>query len=145
MKPVRSADFPVDGRSVAAARAFVANVSTGHPRGDDAVLLVSEVATNAIVYGSANGSRQFRVIVRRSPARIYTAVVDGGGGGVPTVRRHGAEAEHGRGLEIVDRVASVWGVVPVAGGHRVWFELLSRAAWRYAGPPVGGPVPVPGQ
>lgn len=130
MNPVRSAEFPVDGRSVAAARTFVADASAGHPRRDDAVLLVSEVATNAILYGSANGADAFRVIVRPSPARIYAAVVDAGGKGAPTMRRHAADAENGRGLEIVDLVASTWGVVPVGTGHRVWFELLTRSSWR---------------
>ena len=131
MNPVRSADFPVDGRSVAAARAFVADASSGHPRRDDAVLLMSEVATNAIMYGSTRGAEAFRVIVRPSPSRIYAAVVDGGGDdGAPTMRRHAADAEHGRGLEIVDLIASNWGVVPVGDGHRVWFELLTRAAGR---------------
>lgn len=130
MNPVRSADFLVDGRSVADARSFVADASGGHPRRDDAVLLVSEVATNAVLYGSANGVERFRVVVRSSPARIYAAVVDGGGEGAPSLKRHAADAEHGRGLEIVDLVASTWGVVPIGTGHRVWFELLARSAWR---------------
>lgn len=130
MTPVRSVDFPVDGRSVAAARAFIADASCGHPRCDDAVLLMSEVATNAIMYGSARDADAFRVIVRPSPARIYAAVVDAGSGGAPTMRRHDTDAEHGRGLEIVDLIASSWGVVPVGAGHRVWFELLTRAAGR---------------
>lgn len=133
MNPVRSADFPVDGRSVADARTFVARASGGHPRRDDAVLLVSEVATNAILYGSANGVELFRVIVRPSPARIYAAVVDGGGEGAPLMKRHAADAEHGRGLEIVDLIASTWGVVPIGTGHRVWFELLTRSTWRANG------------
>ena len=33
------------------------------------------------------------------------------------------DSEHGRGLRIVDSVASVWGVEPRQVGKAVWFEL----------------------
>jgi len=128
MSTVRTADFPADDTSVGAARAFVRELVHGHPRSEDAVLLMSEVTTNAVLHGSTRGPGTFRVIVRNSPAKLYAAVLDRGGGhhDRPALCTHGPDAEHGRGLEIVNLVASAWGVIPVDGGHRVWFELLAR-------------------
>ena len=90
---------------------------------DDVKLLVSELVTNAIHHPLDTGGIELEVAVARSNVRI--AVSDPGSGfekpagiGPPP-----ADATGGRGLLIVDRVASRWGVTPGRRTTKVWFEL----------------------
>lgn len=86
-------------------------------------LLTSEVVTNAVRHGpiggmvdvrvSATGDR-LRVSVRdESPQRPIRLEPD------PT-------ALAGRGVLLVDRLASDWGVEPESGAKTVWFEVSLR-------------------
>jgi anti-sigma regulatory factor (Ser/Thr protein kinase) len=88
---------------------------------DDVVLAASEVLTNAIRHG------QGPVVLRvwPGPQVLRVEVVDRG----PVVplqpRRPENDAEGGWGLQIVQAVASRWGVDPVepGPGKAVWFEV----------------------
>jgi hypothetical protein len=55
---------------------------------------------------------------------VYVAVADSGGGGWPVRRDAGPEAVAGRGLAIVDGIASRWGTRRSGAGWRV-FALLA--------------------
>lgn len=83
----------------------------------DAELLVSELVTNSVVYGS--GENVVLLIDDGRPARFRVEVVDGGSGFVPTAR--GDRKVGGWGLELVEKLASTWGVRE--GSTHVWFEL----------------------
>jgi DNA-binding NarL/FixJ family response regulator len=83
-------------------------------------LLTSELVTNAVRYGDG----RVRVTASTGHGRIRVAVSDGGEG-VPVVRRSSTEDESGRGLELVERLASDWGVEPLPVGKTVWFEVAS--------------------
>lgn len=96
---------------------------------DTAVLLVSELVTNAVLH--ANTEVEVRVEVARG-ARIE--VVDSSERSL--VRRdHGTESVTGRGLELVEMLSSGYGVrADAARGKAVWFTLgaaddLSPDAW----------------
>ena len=88
---------------------------------DDAELLASELVTNAVVHGEGS------VTVRVWPgARGLRVEVSDRGGGTPRPQeRRNAESEGGRGLGIVDELASRWGVAPrtIGPGTTVWFEM----------------------
>jgi anti-sigma regulatory factor (Ser/Thr protein kinase) len=86
---------------------------------DEALLLVSELVTNAVVYGappiklkvSCNGSEGLEVRVSDGSDRL------------PERREAGALAEGGRGLFLVDSLSSRWGVEATEAGKEVWFAL----------------------
>lgn len=82
---------------------------------ETAVLLVSELVTNAIVHGS--GEILLSIDVQAREARF--AVADEGGG-TPAVRaRPGPDG--GWGLRLVGQLAKRWGVR--RGRTEVWFEV----------------------
>lgn len=87
---------------------------------DTVALLVSEVATNALVHGS--GEVHVNVSTAGAVVRVE---VDDDGGGLPMRRQAGPDAEGGRGLALVDALATSWGVQPTALGKTVWFEVAT--------------------
>jgi len=91
----------------------------------DAKLLVTEVVGNAIKHASRGIQTVIIRIVRNHFFRIE--VVDPGPMFDPDPRPPGATAGSGRGLFLVDSVASAWGVEPDEAGKKVWFELLVAA------------------
>jgi anti-sigma regulatory factor (Ser/Thr protein kinase) len=85
---------------------------------DDIVLAVSELVANALLYGGA--AEQLKL--RRWPGRIVVEVYDREHT-MPRPRIADADAESGRGLFLVRRVAQRWGARPVPGGKAVWCEF----------------------
>ncbi len=84
-----------------------------------AILLADEIVTNAIMHG--NGGIGLNVSMLSD--RIRVEVTDASAR-VPLVLAPSAEREHGRGMAIVDHLASAWGTKRRRrGGKIVWFEL----------------------
>lgn len=96
---------------------------------DVAVLLTSELVTNAIRHGAAPvrlsaGLLQLAVL----RVEVHDSTVNGGPGRGPAVCAPTEDDEDGRGLQLVDVLADAWGWRPgAAGGKRVWFELGARS------------------
>lgn len=92
---------------------------------DTAVLLASELCENAVLHAGT----EFEVELAVGPERVLVTVSDRGSGPLELHlaqprRRYGRAATHGRGLLLVQRLASAWGTVHDADGtHRVWFAL----------------------
>lgn len=126
---LRVADLAATAKSVSMARELLRSWVGGHRRLDDAVLLVSETVTNAVLHGSsANRSAVVRLIVRWTGRHVYVAVIDDGAGeSTPRVVADDPAAEAGRGLAIVGSIADRWGIDRARRGRRrVWFELVDR-------------------
>lgn len=88
---------------------------------DDLRLLVSELVTNAVRHPHSQG--HIEMTVGLAGARVRVEVSDPGNGfAKPAVSQPPPDAIGGRGLLIVDRVASRWGVTN-GKPTRVWFEL----------------------
>ena len=87
---------------------------------ETAALLVSEVATNALVH--AAGRIQVRVRLRGGVLRVEVA---DSSPDLPAPRRAGTLDEGGRGLTLVDVLASSWGVESDEFGKVVWFEVTA--------------------
>jgi anti-sigma regulatory factor (Ser/Thr protein kinase) len=87
-------------------------------RVDDAMLLVSELVTNAVKYGP---EEQIRLIVSDNGERTRFTVHDLGLGPLPEMRAEDDGEPGGHGLRLVDALADSWGVE--RGSTRVWFEL----------------------
>src|SRR5690242_3476265 len=115
-------DLPQELTSAQAARAFVAQKVREWNLGpllDDALLVASELAANAVTH--AESGCQLRVSLHPTTLRID--VLDTGAG-TPEPQPASNTSEHGRGLHLVDALTSAWGLEVVPGqGKLVWAEL----------------------
>ncbi|MFF1464160.1 ATP-binding protein [Streptomyces sp. NPDC058330] len=121
-------DYTPTSRSVSLCRHRAARLVTqwGHPElACDTALLVSELATNALLHGSLRG-RLFRVELTLTAATLRIAVSDPRGERLPGLRAAADDECYGRGLVIVAQLADDWGVEPRAVGKTVFAELAVR-------------------
>ncbi|WP_330241627.1 ATP-binding protein [Streptomyces sp. NBC_00525] len=118
--------LPAHPESVATARRLT-KTRLGEWRTDGdtreaAVLIVSELVTNAVVH---TASARVLCELRRLDGRLRVSVQDQGHQpGGPRLGR-GADDEHGRGLLLVDSLAAAWGSRDAGdgSGRIVWAEL----------------------
>ena len=90
---------------------------------EDMRLLVTELVTNGVRHGSERGPVEVAVAVHDETVRVE--VSDSGRGfNPPAAPMPRSDGSGGWGLQLVDRVASSWGV-EVDGGTCVWFELAA--------------------
>jgi anti-sigma regulatory factor (Ser/Thr protein kinase) len=108
-------------------RAFVGAVlGPGHPCGDDAVLLASELFGNSVRHsnsGLPGETVTVTVTVTACTGTVRVEVTDRSGPGLPELRPPGDDAEDGRGLGIVARLAARWGWRRRGGRTMTWFEI----------------------
>jgi anti-sigma regulatory factor (Ser/Thr protein kinase) len=115
------------------ARQFVVSaLAEDSPIREMARLLVSEVATNAVRHtasGTAEGG--FRVSYELRDDRLRVEVYDAGSLTTPQRRAHDLEAPGGRGLELLDALASRWGTLggpEGRGSGSSWISASAEAA-----------------
>jgi len=85
---------------------------------DDATLLVSELITNAILHARS----PVVLVVRKVKTSVRVEVFDDGNGVAHPVHPD-HEDDAGRGLGLVQAVATRWGIEDVDAGKTVWFEI----------------------
>lgn len=114
--------LPPEPSSVRAARSLVEETLAGTPAedcSDAAGLLVSELATNALVHARST----LRVCVRVQDDRVRVEVEDQAQT-MPALHVEQGDLMTGRGLQLVDGLADGWGADRLEGGGKaVWFEL----------------------
>jgi len=90
---------------------------------DTALLLVSELTTNAIRHGTP----PVRMALRLDDGRLRVEVTDSSPT-LPQIGQPGPDQIGGRGLQIVQQLAARWGAQASRStlGKTVWFEMLSR-------------------
>ncbi len=118
---------------VGRARLFVGQVLDGCPVAADAVLLTSELVTNAITHTSSGKGGKVIVTVYRADVRVRVEVRDDGSDRIPVVRPCDEARDSGYGLGLVDLMAHRWGH---HGGRRsrvVWFMLEWKTNREHAG------------
>jgi anti-sigma regulatory factor (Ser/Thr protein kinase) len=104
-------------------REYVAQAAGGCPVVDDVILLATEVATNAVVHTASGKGGTFTVVVRPGDGVIRVEVHDGGSEASPGIRATEALAGSGRGLDLVESLATRWGHLGDREGRVVWFEV----------------------
>jgi phosphoserine phosphatase RsbU/P len=92
---------------------------------DTAILLASELCENAVLHAGT----EFEIALTITENELTVAVTDRGAGPLELHlaqprQRYGRAATHGRGLALVQRLATSWGTRHEADGrHAVWFSL----------------------
>jgi anti-sigma regulatory factor (Ser/Thr protein kinase) len=118
--------LPATEAAIGQARAFVDRLEAldDHRDARFAVrLLVSELFTNAVKYGSRREGARIRLSVAVRDAQARVEIGDSGRGFAETkAKMPDVDAESGRGLAFLDALATRWGVV-CNGETCVWFEL----------------------
>ncbi len=84
-----------------------------------AALLTDELVANAVQYGCP----PLTLALDWDGATVTVGVSDGGRRPIPAPGGLEPTAEHGRGLKIVDALASAWGVAYETRGKKVWFRM----------------------
>jgi anti-sigma regulatory factor (Ser/Thr protein kinase) len=84
---------------------------------DNAVLLASELATNAVIHANSG----YQIDVRRSTTSIRVELLNDEPAVLPMLSE--PTEDGGRGLRIVEALASSWGMESDADHKMVWFEL----------------------
>jgi len=117
---------------VRAARQFVARtIGDDHPKVDAAVLLTSELVTNAVTHSRSRlpGGTIELVVATKSSGLLISVTDNGSDAKVPTigVSQDGA---NGNGLLLVESLADVWGYLHDSARTVVWFRLCTHEAQR---------------
>jgi anti-sigma regulatory factor (Ser/Thr protein kinase) len=124
----RSDLYACHPESVRAARRFIAErvEQLGLNSLPDIQLMVSELATNAVLHAGS----PFDVTVERLNDTAVRVEVRDFGQGLPRYFNRGANAERGRGLQIIDVLADTWGVDTRPGGRgkSTWFVVSGGRA-----------------
>ena len=120
--PIRRT-FRGEQGQVASARDFVKRAVDGCPMLDEAVLLTSELCTNAVLHTASGQGGSFEVTVCCGHDSVWVEVHDDGSESVPAVRGRDEFSEQGRGLALVDLIATRWGQNGDELGRSVFFEL----------------------
>jgi anti-sigma regulatory factor (Ser/Thr protein kinase) len=117
--------FDAAPRSISMARHAVARLIDPTLRipselAEDVLLLVSELVTNAVLHART----AVHVSARAQPGRILVAVGDDDPHNTPEQTEAGSTATSGRGMRLVDLLASSWGVEMGSTSKVVWFEVV---------------------
>jgi anti-sigma regulatory factor (Ser/Thr protein kinase) len=126
--------FAPDPSEVFAARHFVASVLQAWGLElEDLPLLVSELATNAVLHARSD----FEVTVIRSYERVRVEVFDQNTR-LPSFAAAPPDAYSGRGLVILRELATAWGVESHSDvGKTIWFEVAMAAQPELPARPAG--------
>src|SRR6202050_4357339 len=115
---------------------------------DDAVLLTSELVTNAVLHAGTPVQVTCRLLGDLSDGAVEIAVLDRHPVQLRPDRPHtaaeAAERTNGRGLQLPSELATAWGVTYARAAKAVWVRLELRGRVR-SPVPVPPPVSVPEQ
>jgi serine/threonine-protein kinase RsbW len=125
-RPKRRA-FPGRADQITRARDFTRRVLGSCPVTEEAVLLVSELATNTLEHTSTGAGGQFEVTIYRDETSLLIGVADNGSDTTLAPGTLDPESDTGRGLGLAELIARRWGHCGGKDGRTVWFELIDPA------------------
>ena len=115
---VLSRDARVGGRRPLLAGIVPPRAAGSRSRSSDAILVISELVTNALRHGLGE------VVARTSVAGgVLSLSVTDSGAELPEMQPVDPLRVGGVGLHIVDRLSSQWGISPFPGGKTVWATM----------------------
>lgn len=118
----RTIILPPSPESVREARRFVADIlaaSRWASCREAAVLLCSELVTNAVVHSAST----LELSVETAGGSVAVRVSDADTGMIVGSSTRGEIGEGGRGMFLVDQIARLWGTEHGGGRKTVWFQL----------------------
>jgi anti-sigma regulatory factor (Ser/Thr protein kinase) len=118
---VLSVDLPPEPSSATRARALAREqLESSYPVDtlDTVALLVTELVTNAILHART----PLHLTLEPRDGRVWICVEDESPQ-QPAVQRYESDAVTGRGLALVEQLASSWGVDVTTSGKAVWCEV----------------------
>lgn len=132
-------NLPCDHQAPAAVRQAMGSLSAVGPTLGDAMLVASELVSNAVRHSDCTAHDVIDVAVCRFDHHLLITVQDPGASGrearIPPLPECAAA---GLGLRIVEELTSRWGSER-DGGHVVWAEVPLPPAPEAAGHSVAGP------
>jgi anti-sigma regulatory factor (Ser/Thr protein kinase) len=96
----------------------------GSELSDSTAVIVAEFTANAVTHGRVPG-RDFELRLALAPTALRIEVSDPRGEREPEPRQSAPEAEDGRGLQLVEALATSWGTKDRLIGKTVWAELTA--------------------
>lgn len=112
--------FPAGVDQVRVVREFVRTRLADHPALDNAVLVVSELATNSVAYSNGGLAGTFLVhLVEVSATQVAVLLTERRGPGIPVVHDADTEAESGRGLAVVKYLTSSFRISDVGNVRNI--------------------------
>ena len=129
--PMSKVTVPHARSSVIAARHALADELAAKgvetPMRDDAVLVLSELVSNAIKHAAPLPSGVICVCWALQQDRLHLEITDGGGLTRPQAAVAAVSSLGGRGLDIVRTICSEWGVTEDGNAVTVWADLPRSA------------------
>ncbi|MFG1753780.1 ATP-binding protein [Streptosporangium sandarakinum] len=125
-------ELPAEVAAVPRMRRYVRDLldDTEHPHTDDALLLVTELVTNSVRHSDSGRVPGGRVIVAvaNHAGTLHIDVIDAGSEGCRPALRPDIDGDSsgGRGLWLVQELATAWGWYETAAGRVVWFQLSAH-------------------
>jgi anti-sigma regulatory factor (Ser/Thr protein kinase) len=118
-------ELPATARSVTEARRFVIDALTNwrlDSLAETSALLTSEVVTNAVLHART----PMELVVRRLTEGIAVEVTDGSPT-LPQPRRAQTDSTNGRGMALLEQLASTWDVSSNRRGKTVRFTVTGES------------------
>jgi anti-sigma regulatory factor (Ser/Thr protein kinase) len=122
---VLSVDLPPEPSSASRARSLARERLTAYPEDtqETIALLVTELVTNAILHART----PMQLTMEAHPDHVRICVEDGSPER-PEVRHYDPDSVTGRGLALVEQLASSWGIESNPSGKVVWCEVAVESA-----------------
>lgn len=117
---------PCDNDAPAAARELIREFGGPGPDFDAAVLIASELVSNAVLHSGGCANDQVTVDVALRQRHLLITVADPGRSRTRARLRRGGDGSGGFGLRLVDKLADGWGSERT-DRHRVWAEVALPA------------------
>ncbi|GAA2221708.1 ATP-binding protein [Streptomyces amakusaensis] len=97
-------------------------IAVGTGPSDAAAQIVAELAANAVTHAKVPG-REFELRLSRTADTLRIEVSDARAECAPVPRDPSADAESGRGLFLIEALASSWGTKERVVGKTVWADI----------------------